>query len=1585
MADNIIRVTYKVNEDGSLEKISQKAKKAAASTNEATGAAENYNKAQKGVAGSTSNSTKAFSKMTGAIGSGGLVGAYAGLAANVFALTAAFGILSRASALEQLEKGLIAVGNAGGQNLPYLSKQVKELTGNAVALEQAMRATAVATSAGFSSVQLLELTKVAKGASIALGRDMGDALDRLVRGTAKLEPEILDELGIMVRLDEASQNYAKTLGKQANELSRWEKQQAFLNATIEQGQKKFEVILKYVDPDPYQQLAAAFQDLTKQATNLVNFGLKPIVQFLSDFPSALFGGLLLFASSIKNAILPTLNMWASRQRDVAAEAAAAAKASSKIISKEYTSAAQTVSKAWVIVPKSLQSLGPAAAAGTLTLKEQEFAIKQLTASEKLRAVALTRYVGTQLADKQAEYNATVKLREEIIKLSAAEKTRSVAGPQEKMLNVKSASASIQSDIYDKIDQSGVFKGFKAAAEGTSAQFALIEKGTPTLDKAKQGFNAVTKSVGLFGRALLNAIPVIGQVLFFGSLLLPLFGDLFKKSKVIETANEVTESFSSFGLATQQLSDYLSEARTEEEAFQATLKVRVGIIDQIVSGIKRIADAQNEAKQLEIQEKFNEAVKAENRLRKAGGAPRATPGLIKQAADAQEEYQQALRDSTILESAGISVTIKAAIEQLKLNKNTTAYTYELEKLKELEQELINSKMTKLELDKRLASITDPSQSLQASINATAELSQKYDELAIKSKALQSGESGELYDTIKGIPLELETAATAMDTMGETTERNVALTKKLTDQAAYLNIFLGKGLITVTDYVQTWKDIVAQVAKNNVIIAEGAKNTKNLNDEAKSYGEISSANAAMKEMELDTLKSALEEEKKVLNARIQNAGIALQGDATAIENSNEIKELRAELLGIDNKILGTSENYLKVQQESIKHAQRMIGYEAKSIEAAGKILELSNAKLLNDGKMAALRANASFEADAELKILKEQKESTIAQIEKKGKAEAARVALEFDLLDLQFKLEESKIRRLFKEGKLTKDEETAALAPIAEVRTKIGVAATGATAATGLRGDQEAAVAAETAAQVAAVSNKITELEIQNDLDVRTAKVTTIKAIAKAQEEAGLRSAARASTLRASLLEEANLRADIDKLSDGTAKTKKQTELQALLNTRIQEERAYRSEIFSKVDAASGGYAGAISQAITQIQVAKAALIAAQAAAGQPNAPETAQADVNAAKKDEMLATFAAVDLAAMKTAEAFRAFGPEGELMATVLEGASSIGNTLVASFEIAANASNSTADRISAGLAIAQAGVSALSSIMAANSKAKIAGVDAEIAAEQKRDGKSAESIARIQGLEKKKEALKRKAFESNKKMQMAQVVISTASAVASATAAAAGAAAAAGPLAPAVFAGTLGMMNGIIIGLGAAQLAMIAGTSYQGGGSIGGAGAGAPSSAAVGNRQNTVDLAKARSPSGELAYARGAQGVGTGMTNYTPSAFTGMKYRATGGNTSFMVGEQGPEIFTPERPGRITPADETGNMGGTTNVTFTINAIDSQGIEDVLNSQRGNLVGIIREAANAHGESFLENVNVESYQGAAMGGGGSFSRQRTGTTVRNQ
>tara|TARA_A100001015_G_C14869379_1_gene663693 strand:- start:812 stop:1093 length:282 start_codon:yes stop_codon:yes gene_type:complete len=92
-----------------------------------------------------------------------------------------------------------------------------------------------------------------------------------------------------------------------------------------------------------------------------------------------------------------------------------------------------------------------------------------------------------------------------------------------------------------------------------------------------------------------------------------------------------------------------------------------------------------------------------------------------------------------------------------------------------------------------------------------------------------------------------------------------------------------------------------------------------------------------------------------------------------------------------------------------------------------------------------------------------------------------------------------------------------------------------------------------------------------------------------------------------------------------------------------------------------------------------------------------------------------------------------------------------------------------------------------------------------------------------------------------------------------------------------------------------------------------------------------------------------------------GKRYRAVGGyTTGFMVGEQGPELFMPDTPGEIVAADETQDMlgGGSTNVNFTISAIDAQGVEQVLLDQRENIIGMIRDAANGNGTLFLEGVN---------------------------
>ena len=90
-----------------------------------------------------------------------------------------------------------------------------------------------------------------------------------------------------------------------------------------------------------------------------------------------------------------------------------------------------------------------------------------------------------------------------------------------------------------------------------------------------------------------------------------------------------------------------------------------------------------------------------------------------------------------------------------------------------------------------------------------------------------------------------------------------------------------------------------------------------------------------------------------------------------------------------------------------------------------------------------------------------------------------------------------------------------------------------------------------------------------------------------------------------------------------------------------------------------------------------------------------------------------------------------------------------------------------------------------------------------------------------------------------------------------------------------------------------------------------------------------------------------------------GRKGYANGGE-GVVVGERGPEVITPTAPIDITPNFALG--GGSSNVNFTINAVDAAGVEDVLMNQRGNIIRMIREAANENGEDFLTQVDPMAY-----------------------
>ena len=202
MASDKITIEIKTVGGKQVLEIANAASKVKTETDKASAAQTRLGQAAEKAAKSSSsvnhaNNARDMKRLREEIGSGnnGLVGAYATLAVNTFAVVAAFTALQRASGAMKIIAGLEAQGARLGRTLSITAGNIREITNNAMSMADAMRSTAQLTAGGFNNDQIAGLAAVAKDASGALGRDLADSMDRLSRGVTKLEPELLDELG----------------------------------------------------------------------------------------------------------------------------------------------------------------------------------------------------------------------------------------------------------------------------------------------------------------------------------------------------------------------------------------------------------------------------------------------------------------------------------------------------------------------------------------------------------------------------------------------------------------------------------------------------------------------------------------------------------------------------------------------------------------------------------------------------------------------------------------------------------------------------------------------------------------------------------------------------------------------------------------------------------------------------------------------------------------------------------------------------------------------------------------------------------------------------------------------------------------------------------------------------------------------------------------------------------------------------------------------------------------------------------------------------------------------------------------------
>lgn len=263
------------------------------------------------MGGGTGSASRDFAKQ--AQGLGGLVHVYATFAANIYAVSTAFSALSKAADTTNMVKGLDQLGASSGRSLSNLAKQMATVADGALSMRDAISSTAIASAGGMTNASIIRMTEVARKASLALGRDMTDSMDRLTKGIVKIQPELLDELGIMARVIPSQEAYARKLGKTAASLTDFEKRQAFANAVLEEGERKFSSI--NIDANPYSKLSANLVNLTQNGLSLINTVLTPLLNLLSQSPTALTTAMSAIGLVLLKQAMPAIGYFKESMRD----------------------------------------------------------------------------------------------------------------------------------------------------------------------------------------------------------------------------------------------------------------------------------------------------------------------------------------------------------------------------------------------------------------------------------------------------------------------------------------------------------------------------------------------------------------------------------------------------------------------------------------------------------------------------------------------------------------------------------------------------------------------------------------------------------------------------------------------------------------------------------------------------------------------------------------------------------------------------------------------------------------------------------------------------------------------------------------------------------------------------------------------------------------------------------------------------------------------------------------------------------------------------------------------------------------------
>lgn len=181
---------------------------------------------------------------------------------GIFAMKEAWDLANMAAQAEQERVAFANMAASYGANGDIILAKLKEVSDGTIDTMTMIRNAGTAMMMGIAPDDIVGLLEIAKATARQTGQTTVQAFEDISLAVGRQSKMILDNLGIILDVEKANQEYAKALGKTSQALTDTERKQAFMVATMKAGKELMARLGEQSDTtaDKFQRFTAKLED-----------------------------------------------------------------------------------------------------------------------------------------------------------------------------------------------------------------------------------------------------------------------------------------------------------------------------------------------------------------------------------------------------------------------------------------------------------------------------------------------------------------------------------------------------------------------------------------------------------------------------------------------------------------------------------------------------------------------------------------------------------------------------------------------------------------------------------------------------------------------------------------------------------------------------------------------------------------------------------------------------------------------------------------------------------------------------------------------------------------------------------------------------------------------------------------------------------------------------------------------------------------------------------------------------------------------------------------------------------------------------